>query len=163
MNATVSSLPCPPAHPVTTVTGPWSAACACATRADWALDVSAPRANIIPPNKTDAAPTQQRQFVVDAETVCAASVPVARLILGRFGGRTVNVMTSAASVPKDKYAQVMVSATVATVSVALDGPAIAVPVRPAQTPAWGAEECCAVGVATVCVASVSAHSQEPMD
>lgn len=57
----------------------------------------------------------------------------------------------------------MVSATVATVSVALDGPAIAVPVRPAQTPAWGAEECCAVGVATVCVASVSAHSQEPMD
>lgn len=140
MNVTVSSPPCPPARPVTTVTGPWSAACACVTRDDWALDVSAPRANTNPPNKTAVALAQQRRFVMGAETVCAASVPVARLISGRFGDRTVNVMTSAASVPKDKYAQVMVSATVAPASVSLDGPGIAVTARPAQTAAWGAEE-----------------------
>ncbi len=52
----------------------------------------------------------------------------------------------------------MASATVGPVTVALDGPARAVTVRPAQTPAWGAEECCVVAVATVCVVSVSAHS-----
>lgn len=106
MNVTVSSPPRPPALPATTATVPWSAACACATRAVWALDASAQRANTIPPNKTDAALTQRRRFVTGVETVCADSVPVARLILGRFGGRTVNVMTLAASVPKDKYVQV---------------------------------------------------------
>ncbi|KAL0198076.1 hypothetical protein M9458_006616, partial [Cirrhinus mrigala] len=65
----------------------------------------APRANTIPPNKTDVALTQRRRFVAGVETVCADSVPVARLILGRFGGRSVNVMTLAASVSKDKYVQ----------------------------------------------------------
>ncbi len=106
MSVTVSGPPSPPVRPVTMGTVPWSAACACVTWADWALTVNAPMVNIIPPNKTDAAPTQQRRFVVGAETVCAASVPVAPVILGRFGAHTVNVMTSAASVPKDKCVQV---------------------------------------------------------
>lgn len=55
------------------------------------------------------------------------------------------------------------SATVGLVSVILDGPARAVTVRPAPTPVWGVEECSVVGVATACVASVSALSQELMD
>lgn len=106
MNVAVSSPPSPIARPVTTAMERWSAACACAIQADWALDASAQRANIIPANKTAVALTQRRRSVADAETACAASVPVARVILGRFGGRTVNVTTSAASVPKDSCVQV---------------------------------------------------------
>lgn len=48
------------------------------------------------------------------------------------------------------------SATVGLVTVVLDGPARTVTVRHAQTPVSGVEECSVVGVATACVASVSA-------
>lgn len=94
------------ARPATMAMERWSVACACVIQADWALDASAPRANITLANKTTVAPTQRHRPVADAETACAASVPVARVILGRFGGRTVNATTSAASVRKDSCVQV---------------------------------------------------------
>lgn len=119
--------------------GRWSAARACATRADWAPDASAVRANINPLNRTAVAPVQRHGPVVDVETVCAASVPAAQAILEKFGVRSVNVMTSAALALKDNCAQVMVSVSVAHVTVALDGPVRAVTAPPGLTPAWAVE------------------------